>query len=519
MFKRLVALLLVAGMALGTAACGGTSTATGSSAAAEEATATETSSSHDTSTVTIAMSAEPSSMTWWDNEEMASIYSAYLTNSFLMKIDPDTMEPVPDLAESVETVSDEEYIFHLRQGVMFHHGKELKAEDVVATYNLIIQYPGSSPYTSSIKSVEAVGDYDVKFTTDGPYPNLLYDVAYKYWFILPADLIESGHDFASEPVGTGAFKMTEWSKGDYIVYERFDDYWDKDNMPGVEKLVWKTIPEGASRTIALQTGEVDLVYDVETADITRLQEDDAITVQEITSVENYCLTFNNDVAPLDNADFRRAVAYGIDRDAIVLGALDGYAIPNGTSIARGYWGSTDEGAFTYDPELAKEYLEKWGGDPSSVTLEILAWSETLIRVATIIQDNLADLGINVKVVECDTATFSSLRASGDYMAALSYWSPSNAFNYVTRYDSSKRESVKGACNDEQVDELIAQIKTTVDDDERLELIHQCVERVNEIAQQPSLYQPITFRAYNKDLEGLKFTQHGYFDFSTIHWAE
>ena len=88
-----------------------------------------------------------------------------------------------------------------------------------------------------------------------------------------------------------------------------------------------------------------------------------------------------------------------------------------------------------------------------------------------------------------------------------------------RYDSSKRESVKGACNDAKVDELIAKIKTTVDDDARLELIHECVRRVNEIAQQPSLYQPITFRAYNKDLAGLKFTAHGYFDFSNIHWAE
>ncbi len=101
MFKRLAALLLAAGMVLGTTACGGGVASTGASAATEETAAAETTASHDTSTVTIAMSAEPSSMTWWDNEEMASIYSAYLTNSFLMKIDPDTMEPVPDLAESI----------------------------------------------------------------------------------------------------------------------------------------------------------------------------------------------------------------------------------------------------------------------------------------------------------------------------------------------------------------------------------------------------------------------------------
>ena len=478
-----------------------------------------TAAARDVSKAAVAFSAEPVSMTWWDNEEMAPIYSAYLTNSFLMKIDPETMAAVPDLAESVEALSDSEYVFHLRKGVKFHHGKELKAEDVAATYNLIVKYPGSSPYVNSIRSVEALDDYSVKFTMKGPYPNLMYDVAYKYWFILPKDLIESGHDFASSPVGTGPFKMVNWSRGDYIVYERFDDYWDKKNMPGIKTLTWKVIPEGASRTIALQTGEVDIVYEVETADIERIRDDASLTLKQVASVENYCIALNNDAAPINDVNFRRALAYAIDRDAIVLGALDGYAIPNGTSIALGYWGSCEDGAFTYDLEKAKEYLKAWGGDPKSVTLPILAWSEQLVRVGTIIQSNLAELGINVKVVACDTATFSNLRATGKYYGALSYWSPSNAFNYIVRYHSSKRASVKGACNDALVDELIGKIQTTVDDKARLKLIHDCVRRVNEIAAQPSLYQPTTFRAYNKDLAGLKFTAHGYFDFSGIHWEK
>lgn len=507
--KRILCLLLAAVMLLGLAACGEKEGAPGGKDA--------DGGGRDTTKATIAFSSEPVSMSVWDNEEMAPIYSAYLTNSFLMKIDPETMEAVCDLAESYEAVSDSEYVFHLRKGVKFHHGKELKAEDVVATYEKIIQYPGSSPYVSAIVSVEAADDYTVKFTMNGPYPNLIYDLGYKYWFIYPADLIEGGHDFASEPVGTGPFKMSEWSQGDYIIYERFDDYWDKDHMPGIETLTWKVIPEGASRTIALQTGEVDIVYEVETADITRIQEDANLTLEEITSVENYCLTFNSDLEPFNDANFRSAIAYALDRDAIVQGALDGYGIANGTSIAMGYWGSCEDGAFTYDLDKAREYLAAWGGDPGTVSMPILCWSETLVRVGTIIQGCLSELGIEVKVVECDTATFSSLRATGDYTAALSYWSPSNAFNYITRYHSSKRASVAGACSDAVVDELIGKIQTTVDDDARLELINECVRRVNEIAIQPSLYQPITFRAYNAKLAGLKFSAHGYLDFSEIHW--
>lgn len=159
--KKVLSLVLALVMVACMAACGGTAEGAASNGG------TATNGKRDTTTATIAFSTEPSSMTWWDNEEMAPIYSAYLTNSFLMKIDPDTMEPVPDLAESVEMISDSEYVFHLRKGVLFHHGKEFKAEDVVATYNLIVQYPGSSPYVSSISSVEALDDYTVKFTMNG----------------------------------------------------------------------------------------------------------------------------------------------------------------------------------------------------------------------------------------------------------------------------------------------------------------------------------------------------------------
>ena len=145
--KKLLSLLLALIMVMSLAACAAGNKETPSQSA------TSDNAKRDISKASIAFSAEPVSMTWWDNEEMAPIYSAYLTSSFLMKIDPDTMEAVPDLAESVETVSDSEYIFHLRQGVKFHHGKEFTADDVVATYNLICQYPGSSPYVSSLVSV------------------------------------------------------------------------------------------------------------------------------------------------------------------------------------------------------------------------------------------------------------------------------------------------------------------------------------------------------------------------------
>ncbi|MEA4849049.1 MAG: ABC transporter substrate-binding protein [Clostridiaceae bacterium] len=508
LISMLMAMLMIAGV------CTGCGTSSDKNAGTED----------KKDTLTIAFESEPTTLSIWDNEEMASIYSNYMTNNFLMKIDPQTMEPVCDLAESYEVVTENsdgnaEYIFRLRKGVKFHHGKEFKAEDVIATIDYVKKIPAANPYVGAILEVQKIDDYTVKFIMNGSYPNLLYDLGFKYCFIYPADLLESGHDFATEPAGTGPYKLTEWSKGSYLVYERNEDYFDTDNFLQIKKIVWKVIPEGTSRTLALQTGEVDLIYDVESYDVSTMEADDSITLEQVTSVENYCLCFNTDKAPFDDSNFRNAIAYAIDRDSIVQGALNGYGVTNGTSIALGYWGSYTGGAFTHDVDKAREYLKAWGGDPAAVDMSILCWSETLVRVGTIIQGNLSEIGINAKVVETDTATMSSQRASGDYQALISYWSPSNAFNYITRYHSSRRASVPGACNDSLVDDLVEMIKVTVNDDGRLELINKCVARVNEIAVQPSLYQPTTFRAYNSKLAGLKFSKNGYFDFTGAYWKE
>ena len=469
-------------------------------------------------TLTIAMMSEPASMSTVNNEAMDPIYSGYLTHNFLMKNDPKTLEPIPDLAQSYELVSDTEYIFKLRKGVKFHHGKEFKAEDVVATINYNKTFPGCKPYVGAIKKVEAIDDYTVKFIMDKPYPNLLNDLTFKVNFIQAADLIAKGHNFDNEPIGTGPFRLVEWKRGSTIRYERFGDYFNKDEVTNIKTIIWKVIPEGTSRTIALEAGEVDMVFQVETADIERLKKNEKVSVEEIVEVANYAMGINNDLPPFNDVNLRQAIAHAIDRKAIVIGALNGYGIPNFTSCAQNYWGSTTEGACTFDPIKAKEYLKKWGGDPSTVKLSIICWNPMLVRVGTIVQGSLEEiLGIKVELEEVDSATFSSRRASGQYRAFFTYWSPSNSFSYVTRYHSDKRSSVPGACNDAKVDEYVDALRNTVAAEKRLELTHKIIARVNEIAAQPSLFQTYTFRAYNKNLAGAKFTPHGYAYFHTCYW--
>ncbi len=470
-------------------------------------------------TLTIALHAEPPSMSPVDNDSLATIYINLLTNNLLFKADPETLEVKPDLCESYEQVSDTEYIFKLREGVKFHHGKELDAEDVVASIENAKTYPASSPYTGSMEKVEAIDKYQVKITLVEPYSNLLYDLAYHFNYILPKDLLESGHDFAAEPVGTGPYKFVKWDRGSQIVLEKFDEYWDETEMPTIKTIVWKLIPEGTSRTLALETGEVDVIYQVETADVERLKADSKFHVEEKTSVEHFYMPLNTNVAPFDDVNLRQAINFAIDREAIIVGALNGYGTPAYSSVPMGYEGSW-EGDYvaSYNLDKAKEYMAAWGGDPASVNLPILCRSDEQVRVATIIQDNLSKIGINVIIEQVDTPSWHSRRASGDYIAGITSWSPSNCFTYLVRYDSSKAESIPGALVDEETDALIDKMKATMDPDERLEVMHQIVDRVNQLVPHIPLWQSQYFRAWDANLEGIVISGTGYVRFHTAKWA-
>lgn len=492
----------------------------GSTSTAQPDNAGQTSAGDSTKkdSLTIALHVEPATLGTVDNDSLASIYMNLLTYNLLFKADPETLDVVPDLCESYEQTSDTEYIFKLHEGVMFHHGKELDSGDVVASIKNAQTMPASAPYTGMIANVEAVSKYEVKITTTQPYSNLLYDLAYHFNYILPADLLESGHDFATQPVGTGPYTFVNWERGTSLTFERNDNYWDKNEMPTIKNIIWKIIPEGTSRTLALETGEVDVIYNVETADVARLQANDKFHVEQKTSVDNYYMCLNTDVAPFNDVNLRQAINCAIDREAIIVGALNGYGTPSYSAVPMGYYGSWDANANKYDLEKAKSYLAAWGGDPSSVNLVILARTDEHIRVATIIQACLSEIGINVTIEQIDNPSWVSRRSSGDYIASITSWSPSNCFTYLTRYASTRASSMPGALQDAETDALIETMKSA-SGDAQLEAMHKVIERVNDLAPHISLWQAEYFRAWDAKLEGIVISASGYVRFHTAKWAD
>lgn len=522
--KNVLALTLAVVLAAGAlSACGSktSSTPQGSEKAADgsESAAPAADGASAKDTLRVALTSEPPSLTTCDHDSLISVQFNMLTFNGLVRIDNETLKPELDLASDYKVENDVDWIFTLKQGVKFHNGDDFTAADVVASLEYAKSLPASTTYTSNMKSIEAVDDYTVKITTNEPYAGLLYDLGYHFNWIMPKGLIESGNDFNENPVGTGPYKLVEWVSGDHLTLEAFDGYFDADRAAKIKNLEFAIIPEGVTRALALETGEVDFVWETNGADAASLLNNPDVKVEEVNSVDNVILFLNNDKAPFDNADLRRAIACAINRQDIIDGALSGYGVVNYSAIAQGLWGSTTKDQLEFNLDKAKEYMAAWGGDPASVELSILVTNETRVAVATIIQSNLAELGINVKVESLDTATYFEKWAQGDYTGLIASWSPSNALTYVQRYVTDRRNQYPGSYNNPEMDKMILDAQSTLDDDARMEKIENIVATVNQDAPQISLFQSVWLRAHDAKLQGVVLSGTGYADYNMMYWAE
>lgn len=468
-------------------------------------------------TLTVALTDEPDYLSTCDHDSLMGVQMNLLTYNGLVRIDMKTLKPVCDLAESYTQDSDTEWTFALKKGVKFHNGDDFTAEDVVASIAYAQSYPASTTYTASIVSVEAKGPYTVKITTKAPTPNLLYDLAYHYNFILPKKLIASGNDFNANPVGTGPYQFFRRTKGNFIAFKAFDGYFDASRKASIPNLRFVMIPEGATRTMALEAGEVDVVYSVSSSDINRLQSTEGISVEEVLSVENFFLYLNCVSSPFADANLRKAVSYGINREDIVAAALNGYGTPSYSCVSSSYAESTDKNNFTYDLDKAKQYLAAWGGDPSSVTLDIICSNDTKTAIATIIQAELAELGINVSINKMDSASYQAAMRTTNLTSAIVSWSPANAMTYVQRFHSNRRKQTPACLVDAHMDELVEKMSVTMDAEVRSAMITDIIATANDLCVFVPIYEVNYFRAHSSALKNFVCSATGYIDFCLMSW--
>ena len=472
----------------------------------------------DKDSIVIATSGETPSLSPTEHNAVAGDYMNQLTYSMLFRTDMD-LKPQPHLVESYENVDESTWRFKLKEGVKFHNGDTMTADDVVASLQWAQDFAEVNLYNKNFVSITKVDDLTVEIKTDGPDAMVLSNLCHHGNAIVPKKLIDEGHDFNAEPIGAGPYKLVEWKRGDSIEFEAFEDFFL--GAPKIKHMTWKIIPEGSSRTIALEAGEIDFIIEVEAMDADRLKENSDLKVISFEHTSHNWLMLNNEKPGLDNQDVRHAINSAIDKESVVTVAYNGLATPSWTATPSNFPGTTDENADTYDVEKAKEYLDASGVDPASVKFSIICSDDTKKRAGEVIQANLKEIGINCEIESMDLATYLSATAEGDYTAAIGGYTSSDLLSYVVGvyHSSSINASNKTRLNDPEVDALIDQAKTTLDETERVAIFEKLSARLNLLCSQAPLYQPLTLRAYKAGLEGVEVSDSGTIYFENVYWAE
>ena len=472
----------------------------------------------DKDSIVIATMGETPSLSPTEHNAVAGSYMNLLTYNTLFSSDMD-MKPQPDLAESYENVDESTWHFKIREGVKFHNGDTMTVDDVVASLQWAQGFAEVNLYNKNFVSISKVDDSTVEIKTDGPDAMVLLNLCHHGNAIVPKKLIDEGHDFNEDPIGTGPYKLVEWKRGDSLTFEAFDEYFL--GAPKIKNMTWKIIPEGSSRTIALEAGEIDFIVEVEAMDADRLKENSDLEVISFEHTSHNWLMLNNEVPGLDNQDVRHAINSAIDKESVVTVAYNGLATPSWTATPSNFPGTTDENADTYDVEKAKQYLADSGVDPASVKFSIICSDDTKKRAGEVIQANLKEIGINCEIESMDLATYLSATAEGDYTAAIGGYTSSDLLSYVVGvyHSSSINASNKTRLNDPEVDALIDQAKTTLDETERVAIFEKLSARLNLLCSQAPLYQPLTLRAYKAGLEGVEVSDSGTIYFENVYWAE
>jgi len=452
---------------------------------------------------------------------MTSGHKNHLTHNGLFRASYSDLEPVPDLVSEWSVISDTLFEFTLHEGILFHNGEEMTAYDVVASLEYVRSYPYARAIHASIVGWEVVDRYTFIIDTGEPNAQLLNDLTHQANFIMPRSLIEAGHDFPTSPIGSGPFIFEEWRFGDSLEFSRFDEYFDDERFSHMSYITWRIIPEGSSRTIALETGEIDYIVEVPFPDIPRLDENPDLTVFRRPGITLEFMLLNNDTPQFNNVYVRRAIDMAIDKEAAVIASVDGWGVPTWSTTPSVLPGSSDSGIRSFDPDGARALLAEHGIDPATLDFEMLAFNEEGRRRGEVVQSNLADIGITTTISMLDLATFLSVTQTMDYEAGFSAFTSTTltAFMRGTMHLDSIDGNNRTRMRSQEITDLIDQAVATIDAPARMAILYEASTLANAHVGHIPMHLNIMVRAFNSNLYVPETAASGLMNLNMVRWTE
>ncbi len=382
---------------------------------------------------------------------------------------------LPALAESWD-IEDEGrvYVFHLHDGVTFHDGSAFDAEDVVFSLDRARAEESTNAQKvlfEGIERVEAVDPQTVRVTLSAPDGNFPFKMAWGDAVMVdPA----SADDLATDPVGTGPFRLDRWVQGDRVVLTAFDDYWGQ--APALKTATFRFISDPSAAFAAMMAGDVDAFPNFPAPEtLPQLEADPRFKVIVGTTEGETILAMNNTRPPLDDVKVRQAIAHAIDRQDIIDGAMFGYGTPIGSHFAPhhpDYLDLTAQSA--YDPEMSKKLLDEAGVGPVKLRLALPPPSYAR-RGGEIVAAQLRDVGIETEITNMEWAQWlESVFKGGDFDLTIVshtepldidiYARPDYYFHYAKPEFVALMDQLKQAVSPEQRSALYQQAQQMIADD-------------------------------------------------------
>lgn len=423
----------------------------------------------------------------------------------LVKLDEENLTIAPWLAKDWSGDDGINWTINLREGITFHNGKEMDANAVKASLERALEESVAIQNALKIDTIEADG-YTLNIKTKQPFPEFISELVNPNVSIIDV----SEDDIINHPVGTGPFALTSFAPGSKLELERYDEYWD--GPSNLDSVTFAFNEDANARSLALKSGEVDIVYRPEVESLDSLSAQDGMKVEATETFRVHQMTMNMERKSLQDVNVRRAVDALIDRQKIVDTILLGYAEPAVGPFAPSLpFAPSYEQSETSSKEAAIKYLEDAGytlkdgkmqkdGEQLSFTLLTYSARADLPLIAQVFQSDAKQIGINVEIRQIDIpeeymasnrdwdlATYSNLTAprgdAGYYLNAT--YHPTGALNF-------------SGAEEPELTEMIDKLNQTVNQEDRAVLAEQAADYVHENVINSFVLHPSTIVAFNEN---------------------
>jgi peptide/nickel transport system substrate-binding protein len=450
----------------------------------------------------------------------------------------DDLSLTPATAESWKQVDDTTYLYTLRKGVTFGDGSPLTPDDVVASFTYHMNPKAGSQlaaFFSSVDSVTASGENEVTVKLKSPNVQYQYTPAHMAGFVFSKKQLEEfPEDIGTPdalPLGTGPYRLVEFTPADSVVLEARDDYWGP--KPVAKRIVFSAIPDRQTRLLAAQNGDIDGTFDLAISDVDQWKALGNVDVITAPSLGIFMLTLDQSAPPFDDIHVRKAIAYSVDREGLVKALLKGNGEAATALNPPEMWAgimSPDEArqfyatlpSYQFDLEKAKaELAQSKHPDGFEVTVPGSSADPYMINILQSVSENLKQIGITMKVQELDANQWLAgyFRHENLGMQIMAYYPDfADAANYPYLFYASANAAKDGMngsnFKNAEVDKALEVANQKSDPKERGEALKTVFKIVNEDAALVPIFWPASAMAINN-----KYKLTGYNAFwYNIPWA-